>query len=61
MRHQAARLGRGAFEAMAESKTDVGLIYAEGEGQGVCVRWHKSQTKELLAKGGEVTEQGREE
>lgn len=61
MRHQAARVGRGAFEAMAESKMDVELMYAEGKEQGVCVRWHKSQRRELFAKGGEITEQGREE
>lgn len=42
-------------------KAKLELIYREGKGQGVCVRWHKSQTRELPAKGGEITEQGREE
>lgn len=36
------------FEAMAESKRDVELIYTEGKEQGVCVRWHKPQTRELV-------------
>lgn len=61
MRRQAARLGRGMFEAIAESRTDVELIYAERKEQGVCIRWHKSQTRELCAKGGKIAEQGREE
>lgn len=61
MRHQAARPGRGMFDAIAESKMDVELIYVGEKEQGVCIRWHKSQTRELSAKGGEIAEQGREE
>lgn len=49
------------FEAIAESRTDVELIYTEGKEQGVCIRWHKSQMRELCAKGGKIAEQGREE
>lgn len=59
MRLQAARLGRGTFEGMAESKTETDL--QRGKGPGSLCRWHKSQTRELPAKGGEITEQGREE
>lgn len=49
------------FEAIAESRMDVELIYTEGKEQGVCIRWHKSQMRELCARGGEIAEQGREE